>query len=79
MFDLNKGTLASDIEEYVNEQKINVRAVKLLSHPAASSCSFRVMVGKSDYQKLMCEDVRPEGVMIRKYAVPARDREQKKD
>jgi hypothetical protein len=78
VFRLDEGTKESEVEDFVRESGITIRAVKCVSHPDAKYCSFRVTVGKTDFPKLMSDTLWPAGVMIRKY-IPARNEAGLKD
>ena len=67
VYRIAKDTGASDVQEFLVENDIDVRAIDCTSHPDSTFKSFKVTVSVSDVDKLFNEDFWPSGVKVRMF------------
>ena len=67
MYRIAKDTGESDVQEFLVENDIDVRAIDCTSHPDSTFKSFKVTVSVSDVDKLFNDDFWPSGVKVRMF------------
>lgn len=64
---INNRVKAKDVVEYISDQGVQVQDMKKVSHEEAKTQSFKVVIDKLEYNKMMNDEFWPEGVACRIY------------
>ncbi len=74
VFRVEKGTIVSDIKQYIIDNEVQVRDIQCVSNENAMYCSYKVEIGVSNLSKVLESDFWPTGVNVRRFRQPKGNR-----